>query len=91
MHVRFIFLFIFFLIPMSSSMHELGSYERIDDINGTKFKYKLFFDNGELIKDFFIDEQEVSEEIFNQKKLCFYIWSKFCGIEPLRYSQLYLF
>lgn len=62
-------LFIFFpMIVQADVVSELGSYERCEDISGTTFKYKLFFDDDEIMKDFFIDNERVDKDVYNARK-----------------------
>lgn len=69
MHVQWFFLFFFlFILRGQPVVHELGSYERTEDINKIQFKYKFFFDDNETIKDFFVNDQVVGEEEFQKKK-----------------------
>jgi len=62
------FLPIIFLSLSAQVVHELGSYERVEEISGFTFKQKLFFDDAELMEDFFVDGDEVDKETFCQKK-----------------------
>ena len=63
-----IFFLAFFLHISIQAVHELGSYGRCEDINGIMFKQKLFFDDNEIMRDFFIDNEQVVQEVFEQKR-----------------------
>jgi len=52
---------------LHADTHELGSYERIEDIGEYSFKVKLFFDNNELIQDFFVNDESVNQKTFHER------------------------
>jgi hypothetical protein len=58
--------------PCATLLSELGSYERVEEVAGVPFKYKVFFSDGEVMKDFFVDDVRVSDEVYYQKKQALY-------------------
>jgi len=63
-----LFLLISFFSVACAEIHEIGSYERTETIDGAQFKCKLFFDDKEIIKDFFVDDAMVDQETFQKMK-----------------------
>ena len=56
------------ITDLHARVHESGTYNRTEDINGIPFTCKIFFDDAEIFKEFTVDRVAVDQKTYEQKK-----------------------
>lgn len=58
----------FIIINLHARVHESGTYNRTEDVNGIPFACKIFFDGAEIFKEFTVDHVAVDQKTYEQQK-----------------------
>ncbi len=53
---------------LHARVHESGTYNRTEDINGKTFDCKIFFDGAEVFKEFMVDRVAVEQKVYEEQK-----------------------